>query len=129
MNSTQTARISPRPDLTDKFSALDGIAIPSDAGESRLPTKREIRSDIEELFSLSDLEFNEWYTLRRVATAGLLSTYELFASIPNLGYGSEGQKYNMSSYVHVEETLNYLKESLDFLEKIKERRAEYRAGQ
>ena len=50
--------------------------------------KQVYRSDIDHLLRLSNSEFSQWYDERFKATEELIKKYSLFASIPNLTYGT-----------------------------------------
>lgn len=116
-----------RPELSEDYSAIDGIEKlardfrETDSGTIYKPAERPIRSDIEEILSMSKNEFIRWYAERKFAIKELLGNYKLFASVPHLSYGSEERKYDMKAYTHIKDHLDYLEKGLDFLEKINER--------
>lgn len=118
-------------ELEEKYEAIDGISKgdrdfhPEDtvggrAGVFYKPSQRPIRSDIEEILLKDKEEFNSWIEERRNATEALLRDYKLFVSIPDLSYGSEQHKFDMSAKTHVKDHLNSLKKGLDYLNKLEQ---------
>jgi hypothetical protein len=95
-----------------KYPALDGIL---DSHHNKLP----IRSDIEKILLMDKKSFDNWYSKRRKITTNLLEEYQLFVSIPNPTYSSEGSKYNMNARTHVGTHIEAFKEGLEYLEVIK----------
>jgi len=83
--------------------------------------KQEYRSDIDHLLRLSDSEFNQWYDERFKAAEELIKRYSLFASIPNLTYGTGKHLYgyDMRSISVINMHLDALNKGLEFLIKIK----------
>ena len=114
----ETKTYKERPELSNLFSAIDGIEGPT---HERGGAQKPIRSDIEEVLSMSEPNFNDWHKKRKEATKKLLSNYELFVSIPHLYYSHETQRENMTAITHVRDHLDYLKRGLKFLEIIRER--------
>ncbi len=126
------------PEYSEKYPAIDGIAKgerPSKEererimaedyskaidGISYLHSERAIRSDIERILGLSDEDFGVWYMERISATTNLLEMYELFASIPDLQYGSENQPYDMATSSHLGEHIKLLKRSIEYIEVIRD---------
>jgi len=113
--------IKKHPEWTGKYTAIDGIA-----GRDGDFIIKPIRSDIEEILKLNDLHFGDWYNERKNATESLLKQYEIIGSIPSLAYPFEQFQNGLNANSHVRVTINLLKEGLDYLEKIKEVREEYR---
>ncbi len=71
------------------------------------------RPDIRAIFALPEAEFLDWFEPRYAAALQLLQDYELFASIPHLGYPD--QEFTMEAITHVEHHLETLQEGLRFL--------------
>lgn len=79
-----------------------------------------VRSDIAEIVEMDDLNFHRWYDPRKEAAQRLLKDYELFASIPHLGYDHESKKFDMAQACDsVKDQLNNYRLGLEFLEAIK----------
>ncbi len=125
-------KVKEHPELSDKCPAIDGIdgaAKKEQASQregSRYPiyekislvterVERAVRSDVEEILAMGESEFNEWYISRYRVVKGLLDNYKLFSSIPNLSYGSEESKYDMTVHVAVKDHLEALKKGLEYL--------------
>jgi hypothetical protein len=123
-------KITEHPELTEKYSAIDGIAKPETRcgpdNEFIMYGQKPIRSDIETILKLEDFEFEKWYTERKEATERLLKDYKVFASIPCLAYGTEEQKLDMTAYSHVRDYVKSLEEASDYLEVMKRVRTEVR---
>lgn len=131
--------IKPHPELTEDYPAIDGIpkeqSPSSEEASRRLKyqdevyirhAERAIRSDIEEILKLDNLRFDVWYNNRKEVTEKLLREYETFASIPDLRNASEEQKVNLGYTSGViNNTIVDLRRGLDYLEKIKQVRAEF----
>lgn len=120
-----------RPEWTRDFPAIDGIQKPVDTymdddpngGRSeyvRKPEEEAIRSDVIEILNMDSCQFSIWIKRRRYAILQLLEHYELFASIPHLGYGAEKSRYTMCAITHVGNHLASLKHALKYLDKIEE---------
>ncbi len=92
--------------------AIDGI-------EDRAYRILPVRSDIATIACIDDAQFERWYIERRKATETLLAQYELFASIPNLGYPSEEQKLGMDAITVIGGHINAFREGLEFLDVIR----------
>jgi len=91
--------VEPRSDLSENYRAIDGIALGSapgvrDANGNMQYSEPElaVRSDVRSVLEMGDDKFRMWYDERKEAITRQLADYELFASIPNLGYGRESQK-------------------------------------
>lgn len=134
-------KIKEHPEWSKCYPAIDGIAkLQKPSKEEinkildKIPSKRvyykeaenAIRSDIEKILKLSDVDFHDWYHERKDATEKMLKQYEIIASIPNLRYSSESQKLGLDALCYISDTIGVLKEGLDYLEKIKEVRVEYK---
>jgi hypothetical protein len=87
---------------------------------------KPIRSDIERLCQMSDENFVDWYRAAYFPTLELYENYQSFASIPNLDYTSEDQKFDMTAIPEVEIHLENLRKGLEYVKQIKTLRAEYR---
>lgn len=120
--------IKEHPEWSEKYSAIDGIAKPRKflVGKDSPHEEKAIRSDIEEILKLEDTNFNKWYISHKETAEKLLNLYSHFAEIPNLNYGSEEQKCGMEAYSSIKSLIDYFKEGLDYLEKIKQIREEYK---
>jgi hypothetical protein len=59
----------------------------------------------------------------------LLKEYEIIGTIPSLNYGFEDQQYNMTAMTHLNDTIGVLKESIEYLDVIKQVRDEYKKGE
>ena len=75
------------------------------------------RSDIRAIFALPEAEFLDWFEPRYAAALQLLQDYELFASIPHLGYPDH--ELTMAAITHVEDHLEALQEGIRFLKAIR----------
>jgi hypothetical protein len=112
------------------YPAVDGVAKKdrnhrwSDLNEATLydPAQKGIRPDVEKILSMVDNEFDWWYEARKTATTKLIESYKLFASIPDLGYGTG--EHIMTSQTHVQTHLDTLEKGLEYLEVIKKARDE-----
>ncbi len=113
--------IKKHPEWSEKYPAIDGIA-----GRYDNLTIKPIRSDIEKILNLNDLHFGDWYNERKNATEKLLKQYEVVASIPDLVHAFEERKFGLEGSAFICTPIKVLKEGLDYLEKIKEVREEYR---
>jgi len=126
--------IKKHPEWSKFYPAIDGIEKKAQYikdqpyNEKILFKKAEkpIRSDIEEILKLDNVSFSKWYNERKAAAKNLLKQYELIGSIPALACSSEHDKFDLTSNCNFNGTVNLLKEGLDYLEKIKEVREEYR---
>lgn len=116
-----------RPELTEHYSAIDGIA-KSDrnfregdrGGQYYNAAEKAIRPDIVKILEMSDLKYHIWYNSRCQVTLNFLEQWELFASIPCLNYGD--RQYNMDAMSSIKMTIDYLRNGLDYLKKIDELR-------
>lgn len=75
------------------------------------------RPDIRAILALPEVEFLYWYEPRYTAALQLLQDYELFASIPHLGYPDH--EFTMEAMTHVGNHLETLQEGLRFLRAIR----------
>jgi len=98
---------------------------PIDLKNTQINLPENIRSDIKEIISKSDKDFEEWYSFRKEATLRLLRDYEPFASIPNLNYKDSG--LHMGAQTHVKMHIESLKTGLKYLEDILKIRNKYRS--
>ncbi len=73
----------------------------------------QIRSDLTDILGKPEAEFREWFEPRREAVERLLHDYELFASIPHLGY--ETDPHTMSAITHVKDELQALRDGREYL--------------
>lgn len=118
---SETKRYPVHPEWSEEYPAIDGIETKSELrGEHVKPGGRPVRSDIELILDMPEEEFNQWISERRETTSNLLKEYELFTTIPHLGYVSEQAKFNMSALTHVETHKEVLKRGLDYLDKIEQ---------
>ncbi len=115
--------IKKHPEWTEKYPAVDGIA---KSARYHKEIEKPIRSDIEKILKLNDLNFSDWYNKRKDATENMLKQYEIIASNPALCYGSEEKKFGLESSAFISTPIKVLKEGLDYLEKIREVREEYK---
>lgn len=83
------------------------------------PAEEPIRSDVNEILNMSRSEFENWYLPKKNALKKELAKYEEIAAIPNLQYGSEEQKHDMTANTHFRQHLEILREAKAFLEAIK----------
>jgi|SRR3989344_2994706 len=122
-------------EYSEKYPAIDGIAKSERPSEDEIeeimqrdqsmdtisvsPAERAIRSDIEKILTLSARDFNCWYVKREEIVEKLLREYEIVASIPDLRYGGEEQKYGLDSHSIFNDVIGTLKEAREYLEVIK----------
>jgi hypothetical protein len=119
--------IKKHPEWTKKYPAIDGIAKSErPSGDYFYPEEKAIRSDIEEILKMNDTNFNRWYNKRKVATENMLKQYEIIGSIPSLNYPFEKFQNKLTASSYISGPINVLKEGLDYLEKVKEVREEYK---
>jgi len=115
--------IKERPDLTEYYSAIDGIG-KSDrnfhegdmGGQWYTPAEEPIRPDIMKILKMPNLEYIDWFTSRYEATSKLLKDWKLFASVPYLSYGA--QENDMTASTRVKDIKENLEKALDYLERI-----------
>ena len=119
------------PEWKDKYPAIDGISKPDRdfreydmGGQSYSPFEKAVRSDIEKILEMPCGEFSVWYMKKKKSVETLITDYENFATIPNLGYGSELHKFDMTAITLVKNHLESLKQGLEYLEVIKQVRRE-----
>ncbi len=96
-------------------------------GEPRI--KNPIRSDIEKILKLDDVNFTKWFSDRKITALRLLKEYETLGTIPCLVYGFEDQQYDMTSNTSLKDTIGVLRESIEYLDIIKQVRDEYKKGE
>lgn len=70
--------IMERPELTDKFPAIDGIA---------RGRKTAVRPDVGGILQLSDEDYENWFAPRYKAVNEMLEKFKLIGSVPNLSLG------------------------------------------
>ena len=133
--------IKKHPEWSDKYPAVDGIEYNTTKemeelkkkysgeffGDNRF--KRPIRSDIEKILSLNDEDFLKWFSDRKNIAQRLLKEYEVIATIPCLTYGFEDQQYDMRDSTHLNSTIGVLKNSIEYLDIIKQVRDESKKGE
>ena len=113
--------VKKHPEWSEKYPAIDGIT-----KGGGVDFQKPIRSDIEKILKLDDEKFNNWFAERRIAALKLLNDYELIGSIPDLGSPFETYKNNLSVKSNIGYFIKTLKDGLDYLEKIREVREEYK---
>jgi hypothetical protein len=125
------------PEWSGEYPAIDGIAKPDrDFREADLggtyytPAELSIRSDIEKIFQMEDEDFDGWYKERHSTSKSLLEQIKLAGDVPYLGQSSEDGKGSTigTSHHSLRSIVESLEKSLDYLDKIKTAREEYRAG-
>ncbi len=133
--------IKEHPEWRQKYSAVDGFKDSTEEaienlqrkhpgesfGEPRI--KNPIRSDIEKILQLNDGNFTKWFADRKIAAQKLLKQYEIIGTIPSLNYGFEDHQYDMTSNTCLKDTIDVLKESIEYLDIIKQVRDEYKKGE
>jgi hypothetical protein len=133
--------IKKHPEWKLKYPAVDGFGYNTEKemeelekkhpgeffGETRF--KKPIRSDIEKILGLNDEDFTKWFSDRKITALRLLKEYEIIGTIPSLNYGFEDQQYNMTAMTHLNDTIGVLKESIEYLDVIKQVRDEYKKGE
>jgi hypothetical protein len=119
-----------RPDLTEKYPAIDGIRKQDRnfrecdmGGVFYTPSEEPIRPDVAKILALSKIEFDNWFYPRFEATKTLLDQWKLFGSIPYLSYGGAAE-YTMTANSTINYIVDSLEKGMDYLNKIKERWAE-----
>lgn len=90
-------------------------------GVSYTPPEEPIRSDVLELLKQDEEDFLEWYQPRIDAVEEELERYELICSIPDLAYGSEDQKNDLTSNTQISNHLEVLREAKTYLEALKDK--------
>lgn len=119
--------IKMHPEWTREYPAIDGIVkTMRPIGDYFLPAENAIRSDIEKILKMDDTNFNSWYNSHKETAEKLLKLYSHFAEIPDLRYAGEEQKLGMDANAYIDSPINCFKEGLNYLEKIKEVRNEYK---
>jgi hypothetical protein len=117
-------KLDEKPEYSSKYPAIDGI----DKKVEGILVGKPIRSDIIKLFEMDNGEFEKWYSERREAAQTLLNMYELVSSVPALIYGSERMQFGMDAYTDLASFISIFEKTLDYLEKIQDRRNDYRAA-
>lgn len=84
------------------------------------------RPDIDKIIMQSDTDFHKWYSERKEVTERILRDYELFASIPNLGYQHEN---SMEAITAVRDQIDALKKGLEYLDALSELRNNFHISQ
>ena len=129
--------VKEHPEWTEKYSAIDGFKYDTkkdveefrrkfvgEIGGPSLRVKKVIRSDIEGILKLNDEDFTKWFSERKITAQRLLKDYELLGTIPCLTYGFEDQQYNLTAITHLNDTIEILKEGIEYLDIIKQVRDE-----
>jgi len=128
-------KIKPRPDLTAKYPAIDGIATPRGKDEpyecrttgmmiSRyLVETPAIRSDLIPLLKMEPSAFAEWLSVRRTAVKDRLAQLILITSIPQLDLARDDDQAvrTFAAYTQLSAEQKYLEEALATLEILAER--------
>jgi hypothetical protein len=76
------------------------------------------RADVREIIELNDKAFEGWYQTQMTNIHCLLSQWELFEAIPNL----RSSEHNIGSYSCVRDIVARLRDGLEYIKAIKERR-------
>lgn len=121
-----------RPELTEWFSAIDGIkkkernfrrtdCNTSGQDYTRFdPSEDAIRADVLEL--LKSPGFDDWYGKRKDALMEEIQKYELIGSIPYLSYPND--PYTMTANTQLKNHIEILKQANEYLTLLGERRQE-----
>lgn len=127
--------VKEHPEWSDKYPAVDGISKEA-KNRSRFTKiyrgpKKPIRSDLLKILKLNDEKFTKWYSERKIAALGVLKIYELIGSIPNLivGYEEDKERSYLSSSESIKEIIDTTKNGIDYLDRIKQVRNEYKKGE
>lgn len=98
-------KIDKRPDLTEKYPAIDGIAKPERnarwtedcmGNEVKLsePAEDAVRGDILELLKMPLEDFSTWVSPRYFAARELRDMLELIGGIPDLGWAHKEHSFS-----------------------------------
>ena len=119
-------KVIPRPDLSEKYPAIDGIIKgerpPKELrkkDQSYFPAEQAVRNDVLSLLELSNESFANWYHHRKVAAKKLLEALEILEEIPDLRFGAMAINMGQSS---IGKLTADLRATIDYLETIKEAR-------
>lgn len=112
--------MTPRPEWTKDYPAIDGIQtfdeVDPDTACWKSRAKASIRPDLVKILNLSEKEFQYWYEPKVSAVEALLVNFEIFATIPNLSYGTG--EFGMDASTSVNDILSNLRKSRNYLTKI-----------
>jgi hypothetical protein len=113
-----------RPELTDKFPAIDGIekAKGSAGSQGFYSPEDAVRADVAEILAMNGKDFYDWYEPRFKAVENLLEQFKLFGSVPHLHYGSNerSQEHKMTAVSSVRGLVESLQQGREYLLKIRE---------
>ena len=115
-------KIKQYPEFSEKYPAIDGIKkldkIIRDKGI--LFGKNPIRSDVLEILNFDNSKFEAWYQTRQSILGSLLNEFKIVASVPDLRYPGENQKFGLDSYSGINGMIEVLEKGLEYLEIIRE---------
>lgn len=113
--------ITPHPELSNKFPAIDGIVreeIRHGGGKYITPAKDAIRSDVLEIINMG-AGFENWYAEREAVLVHEISKYVVIVDIPDLQYGPETAKYKMEANTRLKDHVETLNRALEYIRVIK----------